>query len=423
MEGEQHPFDRINFKKEHIRNIYGESHPEYDYICLINPFHSRHNLDFSCVDNSKETYGSFCYAISSNKFDIENNTISSISWPLKNFEKWLYLFSGKIDYNQNEDAPTVVFTPIPLKSWETTLGRLHLERYWHCPYSMPSTKTCIEEKYYLTLNFSKKQNIEYCLDLSRKVSQFFLTCISNHIQLSNPIIKTNTNKNIKIRINKRILSQENQNLHQFIFPLKTLEDDFGSVIESYINLYDKYLGGFYLFPSSLIKGLFVEHKFSNLVCGLESLHTNYFGKNYNVNEEKIKHIQQELKNISSLNCRDRKRIIHSIKYSMSPNLQSRLYDFFKCIYDNYNEEKLNELLNEIVNIRNKIMHYGGPQNIGDAYSVQRIALLNLSLAPIYICSVLWIIGIKKELIKNIFLNSPALFEGRVLLEQYGVLKR
>ncbi|GBR31601.1 hypothetical protein AA0473_2585 [Acetobacter orleanensis NRIC 0473] len=108
---------------------------------------------------------------------------------------------------------------------------------------------------------------------------------------------------------------------------------------------------------------------------------------------------------------------------MKPNLKKRLLDLFHEIYGDYNEKKLNDFLDDVIESRNTIMHYGGPRSTDDPYSVQRIQLLSLSLTPIYVCSVLRIVGIKKEFIKNIFLKSPALYEGRSLLEQYGVLKK
>lgn len=425
LEGEQHPFDRFKLKKSNLQNIYGESHPQYEHICLINPFHWNQNFDFSCTENSTETYKAFSYAISKKPFDIEGNVISSISWPLKNFEKWLYLFSGQVKYirNEKESIPEVTFEPMPLKKWDISLGNLYLKRHWSCPNPIPSSSILIEEQYYLTLDFSEKKGINYCIELSRRIFRFFLTFVSSDVCISNPEIKTGNNSCIKLNIDQPKIKEPKKGFVKFVTFFKDIESEFGELFQSYINLYDTYLSGFYLYPSSLIRGIFVEQQFSNIVCGLEALHTHRYGKNPDIDEEKLSHIKDELRKATSLNSRDRQKIIDSIKYNMKPNLKKRLLDLFHEIYDDYNEKKLNDFLDDVIESRNTIMHYGGPRSTDDPYSVQRIQLLSLSLTPIYVCSVLRIVGIKKEFIKNIFLKSPALYEGRSLLEQYGVLKK
>lgn len=180
----------------------------------------------------------------------------------------------------------------------------------------------------------------------------------------------------------------------------------------------KYLAGFFGYPSSLSKGLFIQNKFSHLVTGIEVIHIQHYGlqKSPENKNDEILEFKSKIKECTKFRSDERRALRKSFEKNMN-TIWERLYDIISN-FDFLDRETASLIILDIVDIRNEIMHYGGIKNNNSRFSDSIIIKFIGILEMLSVISVMFVSGVEKEIIKKIYMESSFYYYPRNLYEGY-----
>lgn len=145
--------------------------------------------------------------------------------------------------------------------------------------------------------------------------------------------------------------------------------------------------------------LFEEHRFVNLVWGLESLHRTL---NKDAPPTKLDAKLQRIIDQVKL-TKDKRWLKEKLQHSTEPSLAERLLECVSTLNLNISEASIRAFSIECANKRNDISHFGGQRSPGGyGEFLQKICNLNDALTYIYPAILLKQCGLTDSIIKNIF---------------------
>lgn len=154
-----------------------------------------------------------------------------------------------------------------------------------------------------------------------------------------------------------------------------LKDRFGSVFSA-LREKQQVLGpGIYLYLGTMrAKQIYVEHRFVNLVWGIESLDRRKESTPEEPNEleTKIKRILDQVKGS------DKRWLQNQLRHAREPSLTDRMFRTLRALPLDLEEPRLRQFCEACAKRRNDISHFGGERQVGDTASYQAF-LLDLRL--------------------------------------------
>lgn len=180
-----------------------------------------------------------------------------------------------------------------------------------------------------------------------------------------------------------------------------LQETFGQLYQTWREKRRKYGPGFYLFLGALrSREMYVEHRFANLVWGIESLHRG-MNAPQSVSKGHRKRIDSILmKGGIKLNSDERKWLKSQRKKPLEVSLEQRIFSTFLELPWKITESSLRKFSEKCAARRNDVSHFGGPRTRKEDYGVFMRELIELTagLTPLYHAALLQEIGIKEELL-------------------------
>jgi ApeA N-terminal domain 1 len=180
---------------------------------------------------------------------------------------------------------------------------------------------------------------------------------------------------------------------------------FGKIVEAWRAKREQFGPGFYLYLGTRRgRHLTEEHRFVNLVWGLESLHRRTGqpagGSKLDV---KIQRILDSLPLATAQERKDRAWLEKQLEFAREPNLAARLLDIFSQLPFDLDAKALTAFAKDCASRRNDISHFGG-QRKADGYKELLIDLNRLSgaLDPLYHACILYEIGTPAEHLRWVF---------------------
>jgi hypothetical protein len=156
--------------------------------------------------------------------------------------------------------------------------------------------------------------------------------------------------------------------HETVTNFPQLKDTFGRLLSTWRKKRDDFGPGFYLYLGTR-RGmkLYEEHRFVNLIWGLESLH--------------------------------RKR--HSTRPVRGKlTLAQRLVDVFKCLPFDIADQVLHEFCSRCAELRNEISHHGGPRKERDPHEfIMDLGRRNQAISHLYHALLLREIGVDDQILR------------------------
>jgi hypothetical protein len=200
-----------------------------------------------------------------------------------------------------------------------------------------------------------------------------------------------------------------------------VKDNFGSILTALRRKRDEFGPGFYLY-FGIRRGMkmYVEHRFVNLIWGLESLHRRK-------NKDKAKEtkldakIQRILDQISGSN--DKRWLEGQLKHAGEPSLKERLMDVLSVLPLGFERKRMEVFCKSCADRRNDMSHFGG-QRDGSDYRDFMIDLVKKSeaLAYLYHAVLLHEIGVDVALIKaNLLEDGPNAYRSKYAFREVGLL--
>jgi hypothetical protein len=196
-----------------------------------------------------------------------------------------------------------------------------------------------------------------------------------------------------------------------------LSADFGEIAKAWFAKSAEFGPGFHLYLGNR-RGmqLYVEHRFVNLVWGLEAFHRSKSGWTGNTAlAEKIERI------LNVVDRKDRRWLERVSEYAGEPSLSQRIFDVLAPLPLGFDEKELRKFSNECATNRNLISHFGGRRD-GDSYEkhLNTWIILSQALDPLFHARILQEIGFPEAAIRRIFWDIPPAYHIRKALERNGL---
>ncbi len=187
-------------------------------------------------------------------------------------------------------------------------------------------------------------------------------------------------------------------------PFPRLKDTFGTIVDGWIANREALGPGIHLFLGTRRSlPMYQEHRFVNLVWGLEVLHRRSHGDGHPFSptptpfDEKIQRIAEAVKAMDGLKSDDKSWLRKLVKDKGEPTLADRLLAVLTSIGLPIEESRLRTFANECAGLRNDLSHYGG-ERTPRSYDrfIQRVSVCAEALGHLYHLLVLHRIGVSVD---------------------------
>ena len=201
-----------------------------------------------------------------------------------------------------------------------------------------------------------------------------------------------------------------------IFP--ELRDTFGAIWSRWKAKREEFGPGFYLYLGTRRgMAMYVEHRFVNLIWGLEAFHRKKGGGGSDAVAAKVSRILDKIND-----AQDKRWLAKRLEHAHEPPLEHRLYEVFKVLPLGLDEEKLRTFCQACAKRRNDISHYGGERHDA-SYSefLKDLNNKNEALAVLYHALLLYEVGIGARILKRWVFESFGSYPIKVHFVEAGLL--
>jgi hypothetical protein len=328
---------------------------------------------------------------------------SDLSISLAGLEEWRWsdvLIAGEETQDGENRSRTITYAD-PLREYELKEGMLSLRSDVHC--------SALEGVSYREIRLSQHDSLDYRRTQATTaeamqqefthIEQFLALLTGTYYSLDWPQISIERRGQLERyqlyfwRDIERGRKPEMTNLWT-TFPQLQLK--FGQLYDNWREKRRKYGPGFYLFLGSLrSREMYVEHRFANLVWGVESLHRGMTTPP-GVSRSHRKRIDSILaKAGTELSGDERKWLISERNKRIEPPLSQRIFSTFKGLPWKVTETTLRSFAEKCAARRNDVSHFGGPRTRRDDYNLFLRELMELTagLTQMYHAALLQEIGL------------------------------
>ncbi len=419
-----HPMSRIFVGSGNsCPDIEGRLKNSSEHVLLMDVYTQGGKASFGGI--SYENYGATSCLIGSKPLPIVKGEIKfdGLAIPLTGFEDWLGLSSIETTRTKRK----LVATHKTQKNIKYTLednSTISIEFDLLAPMfgNQKNHAINITEKISFKYLSKTKKTSSELRKYFFSISDFFLILTGSDYSMEWPSLTigrtTSTSKSYRFYFLRSRNSATSPARYNCWFAFPIIQEEFGQLFQQW-QLKREELGpgmSLYLGTRRGVE-LYVEHRFVNLIWGLESLHRT-LNKDAPPTklELKAKRIIEQIKL-----AKDRKWLEAKLEHSAEPSLAERLVECIKLLPLNFPAESLRDFCNECAGKRNDISHFGGqrvPGSYGDFLG--RIYSLNNALSNIYPAILLKLCGVNDSLLLNMLSTGRAASRIKYTLNEVGL---
>ena len=201
-----------------------------------------------------------------------------------------------------------------------------------------------------------------------------------------------------------------------------LRAKFGDVVSAWQSKRKKFGPGFYLYLA-VRRGMkfYPEHRFVNLIWGLEALHRKKHPDTAPTETEtKLKKVTRIVAQIAR--AKDRVWLEGKLKNAQEPNLEQRIFDVLSALPIDLDIKKVCAFAKRCAELRNGISHYGSQKHDGNYQDLfQELSNKADALSVAYHALILHEIGIEEDVLKWWIYQSPNSYQHKRTLAEGGLL--
>jgi hypothetical protein len=203
-----------------------------------------------------------------------------------------------------------------------------------------------------------------------------------------------------------------------------LKEDFGEIVSMWMKKSERFGPGFYLY-FALRRGVefYPEHRFVNLIWGLEALHRNKYPKTAPTKTEvklkaKVLRIVEQVRR-----AKDRSWLNYQLKTAHEPSLKQRISDVVSDVLLKLKVKNLDTFCERCAELRNQISHFGA-QKHGVKYEDFLREVINNSeaLSVIYHMVILNEIDVEQSIINDWLYESFDSYRLKGIFVAVGLLE-
>ena len=326
-------------------------------------------------------------------------TSSRLEIGLDGLEAWLQL--GSITSSRSPERVAVEYVrPVPAV-YQTEDGLLELN--FHLTGANlaggRSDEVSMKEKVGLVLSLKEPVALDGLREHFRVVEDLLVLLIGSHYRLDWPFLSLDDDQ--RVRWYFRRFSGDDvpsaPKWHECWTNFIELRDAFGAIWSNWKAKREIFGPGVYMYLS-ILRGvsLYTEHRFVNLVWGIEALHR---AKHPTAGSAKVlERIENVLSEISK--PKDKKWLQQKLKHAHEPALEQRIYEVLKSIPIDIEQKRLRAFATSCATARNDLSHFGGHrQGAQNAFS-KKLHNLSEALSILYRCVLLAEIGVDSTIVKR-----------------------
>ncbi|MGM4929648.1 HEPN domain-containing protein [Tardiphaga sp. 619_E2_N8_5] len=196
-----------------------------------------------------------------------------------------------------------------------------------------------------------------------------------------------------------------------------LRDRFGAIWSRWKAMRDEFGPGFYLYLG-LRRGMamYIEHRFVNLIWGLEAFHRKRRGGSTAVTA-KVSRILDKIDDAD-----DKRWLKKRLEHAHEPSLEQRLFEVFKALPLGLGEKKLRAFCAGCAKLRNDISHFGGERHdVSYSEFLKDANIKSEALSVLYHAVLLHEAGIDAQILKRWIFDSFLSAPTKIYLVQAGLL--
>lgn len=369
---------------------------------------------FSTHGMSHERYVANACLVAQTSLPTANRSLlfASLNVELKGLEQWLGL--GNIGITRSRKRVTVKYRKPEDEVYTLSDGTLVLSYLAMGIWPGKSRLTYREdelnlvERAVLCYKPKKRRSLEEMIEQYSRIQELFILLTGSEYAIEWPWLTIGKSSyELYFRTLPRS-TDEPPSRHECWTNFTQLRSNFGSLFDAWRRKREELGPGAYLYLG-LRRGMkmFVEHRFVNLIWGLESLHRRK-SVDTNVAAKLEKKIERILSQIEAQ--KDRRWLEGRLKNAGEPSLKERLLDIFSGLLLNFDAKALDAFCSECANRRNDVSHYGGVRSEG-SYSdfITDLDRKSSVLKVLYHAALLKEIGVEQELVSTHVRRPPSIF--------------
>jgi len=327
-------------------------------------------------------------------------TFDRMEIDLSGLEAWFWFRSITVSLSGDDQITAEYKRPETVK-YELEDGTLHFEfdAVGSIPFNGLTDEIAMKEKASAIFQPAKRETLEQLRDRFRFLEDLLILLTDSEYQLTWPVIQLDTSNKFTWYFTrlKNESSVDPPKRHECLTHFPRLRDSFGSIWSSWKRKREEFGPGFYLYLGTR-RGfsLYEEHRFVNLIWGIEAFHRTKYPANPDEMKTRIENIVAQ---ISEPN--DKKLVKRGLKYAHEPRLEERIFSTFKDLPIGIESSRLRKFAKSCADARNDISHFGARRH-DSVYSdfVLELAKKSRALSTLYHCLLLQEIGVNAEIIRN-----------------------
>ena len=347
-----------------------------------------------------------------------NRYCTSIRLSLAGFEEWQQLQPPK--FENGRTSLTVCFPQGREDTFELDSAMIAIGVDVDYETSRPQSEITVRQEGYITYTPRTPMTLEDVRDTVRKLEDLLVLLTNCERSIGFPRVRIAGDDHwfpVRYETMQRVEKAVTRSELWTTFP--DLLSSFGRIANAWFEKSDKFGPAFHLYLGNR-RGvrLYVEHRFVNLVWGLEAFHHSSGGNVANpALSQKIERILTAIDE-SELNKEDRRWLRRVLKHEEKPKLSQRIFEVLAQLPLGFDKKELEDFSGMCAAERNLISHFGG-RHEADSYEthLNNWARISYALDPLYHARILQELEFTDEAIRKIFWDP---FRGAVLRE---VLRR
>ncbi|WP_034161433.1 HEPN domain-containing protein [Sphingomonas sp. ERG5] len=400
MPGDRHPFEALADSGQSVaKNVQGLL-TNGKHVLLLNLL--RRGGTVRTHNVSQERYLARQCLVSEGAFKGDGRTplsFSALTVDLAGFEDWLRL--GSIEVNRHRNKLIAKYRAEKDRHYAVPFGRISIEYDLSGPFPGRSRQhelklvECARTKIIL----NERASVEGCQDFYQRVEELLILLTSSDHNLDWPTVVPRGHKqHAKLYFMRYRSGAKAPAAHECLISFPGIADSFGDLFATLVEKREQYGPGLYLYLATR-RGMtmLVEHRFVNLIWGLEAFDRSGRGK-----AQATQAFADKIARIISLipEGKDRKWLSKHLEKAAEPSLGDRLYSIFSALPLPFDLAALKAFCEECRARRNDISHFGGQRQRDERYSDIMLDLNRKSdaLAALYHLHLLIVIGVDKELV-------------------------
>ena len=400
MPGDKHPFEVLAGSGQPVaRTIQSLLRGDAGYVLLTELFQSGGRMRTSNL--SHEGYLALNCLVSKSQFSPDNakkdRRFRSVLVELDGFEDWLWLQG--IAVKRGAKRFTAKYKQPKNYQYDVDFGAVAIEYDLLGPAFSSNYERNVTLKQTAGVRISPKDRptLSTCQLFYQQLEELLMLLTSSDRSLDWPtLVSANGKQHAKLYFMRNRTDAKPPKAHECLINFPKIAPVFGDFLAKLIQKREEFGPGFYLYLG-IRRGMkmFVEHRFVNLIWGLEAFDRRRRGDEQ-ATPKLAQKISRILKQVQAK--KDHDWLQGKLKNAGEPSLAERLYTIFSALPIPFDKTGLQKFCKDCADRRNDISHYGGIRHKGQKYDdfMRDTDKKADALAGLYQLHLLSLIGVSKE---------------------------